>query len=67
MEKERKERMKGGREEIERKLQVVVTNDKIKTEQYKRVMMGYGCLAPLNWEVRDIFSEEVTFRLRFRR
>lgn len=33
--------MKGGREEIERKLQVVVTNDKIKTEQYKRVMMGY--------------------------
>ena len=56
----------GGREERERKLQVVVTNDKIKTEQYKRVMMGYVCLAPLNWEVRDIFSEEVTFRLRFR-
>ena len=29
--------------------------------------MGYVCLAPLNWEVRDIFSKEVTFRLRFRR
>ena len=52
--------MKGGREERERKLQVVVTNDKIKTGQYKRLMMGCVCLALKRGG--DIQVEMMTFR-----